>query len=274
MLEVDLSIDLRDVDVVNRRHGVAWVNISDLRDVSRRAEVDVVDWLPRVHLVDLVAASRDTALRNEATQSSRVVVGVLAAMLQVDGLTVLGLLATHVVVLELDTVGWWHLASRVGEGFLLHEHVHPVDPLVVFLQALRLLLGERKLLVLQVEQSLQVVAVSLQLLIGLLQVLGESVLNGQVPLQSAHLSVEVVQLILLRPFSLSLHVESLLETVDLAVFGLEVPLELLNPLLQHPPVGVVSRLQVVRSLSMVLHDVRLLGQLDLSLLDVVLSRLL
>ena len=142
--------------------------------------------------------------------------------------------------LKLNALDRLCLTSTIREGLLLHEHVHAVDTLVVLFQTLSLLSGESQFLVLQLKQPAQIVAVCLQLLISLLKVLTESLLDGQVSLQSANLSIEVVQLILLSALRLHLHVKSLLEAVYLCLLSIQLTLQLFNPFLKHPTIGIVS----------------------------------
>ena len=164
LFQVHLSVDLGNVDVVNRRHDTSWVNVSDLRDVaSGSTKVYVVNWLPGIPL--MIQTSRGHALT-----SGQVAVSVLLPSFNVNRLVLASaVLAGEVVMsLELNALSRLRLAGTFREGLLLHEHVHSVNPIVVFLETLGFLLGQGKFLVLQVEQSGQVVSVSLQRLVSLL----------------------------------------------------------------------------------------------------------
>lgn len=142
-----------------------------------------------------------------------------------------------------------------------------MDPVVVLFQPVRLSLGQRYFLLLVVHQSSEVVDVSLELLILLLQVLGECLLHGEITLQSAHFTVIEVDLVPLSALSLRLHVQLLLEAISLRLGPDQLLLQLFDPLVQHPAVGIISRLEALGLLCMVPHDVVSLLKLGLLLLD-------
>jgi hypothetical protein len=89
------------------------------------------------------------------------------------------------------------------EGLLLHEEVHPIEPIVIFLKSGNFLLSQGEVLFPQGVEPIEVINVSLQLSILNLDIFVESLLVLQVSPQSRDLSVPKIQLILLRILGLT-----------------------------------------------------------------------
>ena len=134
--------------------------------------------------------------------------------------------------------------AHAVDGLLLHEQVHPVDSIVVLLEPSDLLFGQSYLAVSQFDLALDLCELGSDLLVLLLQRLGELVLIFEVPSHGGDLAVPEVKFVLLGAFLLEQHVDFLLQTLVGRHLIRQFALEVVDFVSQHLAVCVEGGLEV------------------------------
>jgi hypothetical protein len=129
------------------------------------------------------------------------------------------------------------------ERLLLHEDVHPVQAVVVLLEAGHFLPGEDKVLLPEAVLPIKIVDISLEFSVLHLDVLIEGVLILQVSPQGWDFTVPEVQFILLRILRLAEHMDLLFKSFHLLDSICQFLLQVVDLIVKHLLLGHVSRLK-------------------------------